>query len=92
MIRELEIQPADHVVELAPGLGATARLALQHQPASYTAVEQDETAARIVRKALHGDTQRCVVGDAEDTGLPDASATVLYCEAMLRHSRRFYCA
>jgi ubiquinone/menaquinone biosynthesis C-methylase UbiE len=83
MISGLQIQAVDHVVEFAPGLGPTARLALQHHPASYTGIEQNEKAAAIVRKALSGEAQRCVVGEAEDTGLPDASATVLYGEAML---------
>jgi hypothetical protein len=36
-----------------------------------------------VGKFLHGPDQRCVVGLAENTGLPAASATVVYGEAML---------
>jgi len=83
MIHELEIRTADHVVEFAPGLGATAKLTVEQHPASYTGVERDDTAARIVRKVLSGETQRCVVGQAEETGLPDESATVVYGEAML---------
>ena len=36
-----------------------------------------------MQKFLQGPEQRCVVGLAENTGLPDASATVVYGEAML---------
>ena len=83
MIEALNIQPNDAVIEFAPGLGETARLALQRNPASYTAVERDKDAAALVAKFLQGPEQRCVVGFAENTGLPDAAATVVYGEAML---------
>ena len=83
MIEALNIQPADSVIEFAPGLGETARLTLKRNPSSYTAVERDKDAAALVQKLLHRPDQRCVVGFAENTGLPNASATVVYGEAML---------
>ena len=83
MIDALAICGSDHVVEFAPGLGATARLTLRHDPASYTAVERDEEAAAIVRGFLQGDTQKIVIGHAEETGLAEDSASVVYGEAML---------
>ena len=83
MIEALNICPSDAVIEFAPGLGDTARLTLQRNPASYTAVERDKDAATLVQKLLQGPHQRCVVGLAENTGLRDASATVVYGEAML---------
>jgi SAM-dependent methyltransferase len=83
MIEALNIQANDAVIEFAPGLGETARLALKRKPASYTAVERDKDAAALVEKVLQGPQQRCVVGLAENTGLPDAAATVVYGEAML---------
>ncbi len=83
MIEALNVRPSDEVIEFAPGLGDTARLTLKRNPASYTAVERDKDAAAIVQKLLYGPEQRCVVGLAENTGLPDASATVVYAEAML---------
>ena len=70
-------------MEFAPGLGVTARLTLACRPASYTAVERDRDAAAVVQKILSGPNQSCVVGTAEQTGLADASATVVYGEAML---------
>jgi SAM-dependent methyltransferase len=83
MIEALNIGPGDAVVEFAPGLGETARLVLGRRPASYTAVDRDHDAAALVQRVLGGPEQRCVAGLAEATGLPDASATVVYGEAML---------
>jgi hypothetical protein len=83
LLTRLQIMPTDEVVEFAPGMGITARLTLQAQPASYTAVERDEAAARIVTGYLRGQNQQCLVALASDTELPSASATVVYGEAML---------
>lgn len=83
LLEALRIQRTDDVVEFAPGMGVTARLTLELGPASYTAVERDEAAARIVGNYLKGKQQQCVVGNASDTGLPDQSSTVVYGEAML---------
>lgn len=83
MLAALGIQPADDVVEFAPGMGITAQLTLALKPASYTAVERDAAAAKIVVGYLKGERQRCVLGSASDTGLPNQCATVIYGEAML---------
>jgi hypothetical protein len=92
MLETLAIQPTDAIVEFAPGLGVTARFALQRYPASYIGVERDEAAAGIVRHHLTGPHQRCIVGRAEDTGLPAAAATVMYGEAMLTMPGLTQCA
>ena len=83
MLAALEIGPEDHVVEFAPGLGMTAKMTLANKPDSYTAVERDSAAAARVARYLSGPHQHCVVGSAEETGLDDACATVVYGEAML---------
>ncbi len=83
MLERLAIDSRDSVVEFAPGLGVTARMTLSRQPASYTAVERDEAAAKELQSYLTGPRQRCQLGSAEQTGLPDQSATVVYGEAML---------
>lgn len=83
MLETLDIKPSDEVIEFAPGMGVTARLTIGLGPASYTAVERDEAAAKIVSGYLTKESERCVVGSATETGLPDASASVVYGEAML---------
>lgn len=83
LLESLAILPSDAVVEFAPGLGVTARMTLSLQPASYTAVEDDETAASRVRRLLTGARQQCLVGNAANAPLPDRTATVVYGEAML---------
>jgi SAM-dependent methyltransferase len=82
LLKELAISPNDDVVEFAPGLGITARRTLSCHPHSYTAIERDAEATAAVARVLAGAGQ-CVRGTAEETGLPDASATVVYGEAML---------
>jgi ubiquinone/menaquinone biosynthesis C-methylase UbiE len=83
MLAALTIVSTDDVVELAPGLGMTAQLALKRRPASYTAVERDPAAAAIVSSYLKDSRQQCVRGNADQTGLPSEIATVVYGEAML---------
>lgn len=56
---------------------------MSRQPASYTAIERDEAAAAAVKRYLNGLRQHCHIGSAEQTGLRDESATVVYGEAML---------
>ncbi len=83
MLSNLAITRADDVVEFAPGMGYTARLCLEKSPRTYTAIEQNEQAANIVRSYLTGNEQKCHVGSAQETGLEQAQASVVYGEAML---------
>lgn len=83
MIHALKIDEQDSVVEFAPGMGFTAQLCLARSPLTYTAIEQNEQAADIVRQYLNSESQTCVVGNAQETGLEEATASVVYGEAML---------
>ena len=83
MLDALDIGGSDEVVEFAPGLGVTARTTLARGPRSYIGIERDDRAAQHVRRYLSGESQQCLVGRAEETGLPAKSASVLYGEAML---------
>lgn len=83
MLRTLAIWRDDDVVELAPGMGATARLTLALQPRSYVAIDRDEAAVSQVRRLLSGPTQSSQVGLAHETGLAAGSASVIYGEAVL---------
>ncbi len=84
LLDELGIGAADEVVELAPGLGVTARMLLQCNPRRYTGVERDAKAARWTAGQLPSNPDiSVVVGRADQTGLPSASANVVIGEAML---------
>ncbi len=83
MLDGLAIGPDDDVVELAPGLGTTTRLALTRAPASYVAVDRDEAAVRATQKVLRPGRDQCRQGSASSTGLDAASASVVFGEAML---------
>jgi len=83
MLDGLNIQSTDRVVEFAPGMGFTARLCLNKSPKTYTAIEQNEQAADIVRSYLKGNHQTCIIGNAQHTPLKEDTATVVYGEAML---------
>lgn len=76
--------PGARVVELAPGLGTTAKELLAQGPASYVGVEEDPVACRTVGELLDASRdQRVVTANAKDTGLEDACADVVLGEAML---------
>lgn len=71
------------VVELAPGLGRTAREIVAQHPRSYTGVDRDDSAVAHVTKVVQPSGGTCRQGDANDTGLDEASADVVIGEAML---------
>jgi len=83
MLNTLAISPHDHVVEFAPGLGGTARMVLQRGPSAYWGVEREPAAAEYLRRQLAGLGAQIVLGQAEESGLPSACASVVYGEAML---------
>ncbi|GAB1471652.1 methyltransferase domain-containing protein [Chloroflexota bacterium] len=85
MIQALAITDKDDVIEFAPGLGFTANLALTHRPHSYVGVERDENAAKEARSFISASAGNnlVVVGNAEQTELPDSCGSVVYGEAML---------
>lgn len=83
LLQQMNIGPGDDVLELAPGLGVTAKMTLGRGPRSFTAVERDETAARRISGLINGHPGRCIVGSAESTGLPSEAFSAVYGEAML---------
>lgn len=70
------------VVELAPGLGRTARLLLDTNPASYRGVDEDPEAVALTSKVV-GASGVVTEGKAEATGLAADSADLVIGEAML---------
>lgn len=83
LLDSLAITSADDVVEIAPGLGATTRLVLERQPASYLGVDRDPDAAGLVGSLLDGPNRRVIEASVTDTGLDAASADVAFGEAYL---------
>lgn len=83
MLNALAICPQDRVVEFAPGLGVTARMVLQKRPSRYWGVEREPAAAENLRRQLAGIDAQIVLGQAEESGLPSACASVVYGEAIL---------
>lgn len=86
LIERAGVGPSDDVIELAPGLGTTARELLARKPRSYAGVERDAGAADFARKAIgkagfHGVTIH--EGDAARIPVGAASASVVLGEAML---------
>ena len=71
------------VVELAPGLGRTAKEILAAAPRSYTGVDSDVTAAARVNEVVRSAGGSCRQGDAAKTGLDDACSDAVIGEAML---------
>lgn len=86
LLERARIDGTDDVVELAPGLGATARELLARGPRSYVAVERDAAAVSATETVIAGAravTARVVKADASRTGVADESASVVIGEAML---------
>lgn len=86
LLEQASIGAGDDVVELAPGMGATAALLLARHPRSYVGVERDgaaaATAEEAVRRAGHA-AARIAVGDAASVPLGDGAASLVVGEAML---------
>lgn len=83
MLSNLAIGSQDRVVEFAPGLGATAGIVLENRPMAYWGVERESSAVERLRRRFTVATTHFVLGRAEESGLPDACASVVYSEALL---------
>ena len=88
MIDALSISSDDGVVEFAPGMGVTARMVLRKNPLHYWGVERDPEAAVRLEAILPKGATQVIPAQAECSGLPSASANVVYGEAMLSMQTR----
>ncbi|MBK7819852.1 MAG: class I SAM-dependent methyltransferase [Tessaracoccus sp.] len=84
---------SDRIVEFGPGVGRTAELLLNANPASYCGVDPNPEAAPQLRAVLADrPNTRLIEASAADTGLPDAKADLVLGEAMLtmqpEHTKR----
>lgn len=83
LLSELDIQPQDHVVEFAPGIGFTAEITINKNPLSYVGVDEDEDIVQRLRGRIKGRNVRFIHGNAADSGLSGDSKDKVYGEAML---------
>ncbi len=74
MLTDAGLTGAD-VLELAPGLGKTARSILARNPRSYTGVESDDSAVELSRRAV-GDDERVIRGEAAPPVCPMRVSTL----------------
>ena len=74
----------DDIVELGPGVGATAEVLLRANPRSYRGVDPNPEGRDAVKNVLKKHPRAdYVVADARETGLEDACADLVVGEAML---------
>ncbi len=83
LVKNLNINKYDDIVEFAPGLGFTAKLTCDYHPKTYTGVDINEEAASLARKSIQHPNAKIIIAEASSTTLPDESATKVYGEAML---------
>ena len=83
LVKNLNINKYDDIVEFAPGLGFTAKLTCEYHPKTYTGVDINEEAASLARKSIQHPNAKIIIAEASNTTLPDESATKVYGEAML---------
>ena len=83
LIAALDINPQDDMVEFAPGLGFTARLALAGNPHSYIGVDADPDVISLLTRQLKGDNVQFRLSNAANTGLESNSKDKVIGEAML---------
>lgn len=83
LMKNMDINPSDDVVEFAPGLGFTASIACAKKPRSYTGVDNNKQASELAKKNVNYDKMSMIVADASNTTLPGNYASKVYGEAML---------
>lgn len=83
LILELKINTTDDIVEFAAGLGFTASLALQRHPLSYTGIDTEADAVKLLQSKFKGRDITFIQANAAHTPLPANSKDRVYGEAML---------
>ncbi|MGO3161915.1 class I SAM-dependent methyltransferase [Sphingobacterium sp. JB170] len=83
LMKNMDINPSDDVVEFAPGLGFTAAIACARKPNSYTGVDNNKQASELAKKNVNYANMSMIVADASNTTLPGNYASKVYGEAML---------
>lgn len=83
LMKGMNINSKDDIVEFAPGIGFTAAIALKKNPKSYTGIELNEEATANLRRKFDGKNVKIINTNAANTGMEDECADKVYGEAML---------
>ncbi|MDH0674408.1 MULTISPECIES: methyltransferase domain-containing protein [unclassified Empedobacter] len=83
MIKLLDINSTDHVVEFAPGLGYTANITLQKNPKTYIGIDLEEAIVKDLNLKFGNEKTTFKLANAAQTELDNESQTKVYGEAML---------
>ncbi len=83
MLEGARLGMGDRVIDLAPGAGATGRLAQAADLHAWTGVCSSAAEARRLQRSLKGHDHRAIVAPADATGLPAGDASVVTCEGLL---------
>ena len=85
LLKSLNIQKDDSVVEFAPGIGFTAEQILKLKPKSYTGLELNEEAGQDLKEIVQGANNKIIIGNAMNAGegLKSGSIDKVIGEAML---------
>jgi ubiquinone/menaquinone biosynthesis C-methylase UbiE len=84
LIKSLDFNETDDVVEFAPGIGHTARIILAKHPHKYTGIELNEEVAKKLSDKINGATNASILNQsASKTTIEDNSTDVVIGEAML---------
>ena len=83
MLEGTRLGMGDRVVDLAPGAGASGRLAQAADLYSCTGVASSAEDANRLQRGLKGHGHMAIAAPADATGLPDGDASVVTCEGLL---------
>ncbi|MCS4301841.1 class I SAM-dependent methyltransferase [Chryseobacterium sp. BIGb0232] len=83
MLKMLDINSHDRIVEFAPGIGFTAKLTLKKNPESYTGIDAEQEAVDLLKKNFINTAAQFKLGNAAHSDLAEQSANKVYGEAML---------
>lgn len=83
MLAALDINSLDEVVELAPGMGYTAKRVLELKPQSYVGVDNNEAVIGQLNKKWGRKGVSFIQGDVTDTGIASGTKSKVFGEAIL---------
>lgn len=84
LMRELSVSSGDDLVELAPGIGATAKYLSQKEFRSYLGIDQNNEALAELQKNFASDARISFLkGNAVNPPVPDSTADILWGEAVM---------